>query len=483
MSSSVRDSETLIYRATIAFVLLVWTAHVVCLPIEITYDGLGYIDGADVLGSSRFPTDWYRNRVPLFPLSLKIAFWILGRTATTAIVVSSGYALAGILLLGATVKRLAGRLAGAAAMAMVSVSPTLITYGHCVLTETGSFFFISLTLYLLLWTPERLGLRTAALALALGAGYYIRQNLLTLTPVIAVLHGLTGWPRWTVSLREFWQSRRISAGKPAFFAALHVLAVAVIPFALARPWTPYEFTSASFRDTTLRQGMLHQALLPPDDSFALPFREDYNNAIRLSIYKGNFLSGMRYNFLTDMADKIWSRDAPKPIPQFFLDLVVHNPGRYLSGVGRTLIFFAGAEAAESDNRIFRDLVLSESVRGSKISPGPEPLRTNIQRDFTQQAKPLAPIQLVRVLIPLYDPLQIAAGMVTVLGLAAALWLCDLRLLAFCLIPCAYALGYALFLASYDRYIVPVYPVLLANAILVPLAVYRRVAAPRGSALG
>src|SRR5215471_11770077 len=99
MWNRLQQVEAWIYRLAVAFVLLFWLAHVVLLPIEITYDGLGYIDLADVFGSSRFPADWNQTRTPLFPVSLKIAFALFGRHAITAILVPAGYGLGGLLLL------------------------------------------------------------------------------------------------------------------------------------------------------------------------------------------------------------------------------------------------------------------------------------------------------------------------------------------------------------------------------------------------
>jgi len=476
MFNKLRSSETLIYRAATAFVVLFWLAHVVLLPVVITYDSFGYIDMAEVLGSSRFPRDWIGIRVPLFPLSLKFAFWIFGRHAITAILVPAGYTLAGILLLGASVKRVAGKFAAAGAMVLISLSPTLISYQHSVLTETGTFFFLSLTLYLLLWTPKRFWVRTVALTLALGIGYYWRQNLLALAPVAALFHGYSRWREVAASLRDFWQRRSMAAARPALLIAAQVLLVAVVPFETAKPWDRYNEAPAAIRNVTLLQGMLRQALIPPEHPWVGPYKAEYYAAIRSAIYHGNFLSGLGPP-MAPLAAHIWARPTPKPVPQFFLELAIQYPGRYLNGIGRTLAFFAGFDGQVSDNRNLRGLVLSPTMLGSKISDGPEPLHSKMQRDFTQRTTPLRPIKLLRSLIPLYDPLQIAASMVTVLGLAVALWLMDFRLLAFCAIPSVYALGYAVFLVSLDRFAVPVYPLALANLLVVPLAVYRRFSTP------
>ncbi|MCX6631402.1 MAG: glycosyltransferase family 39 protein [Candidatus Solibacter sp.] len=481
MWNRVQRSEKWIYRSAIAFVLVFWVAHVVSLPVEITYDGLGYIDLSDVLGSPRFPADWNQSRTPLLPLSLKIAFLVFGRQAISAILVPALYALAGILLLGASVKRVGGRLAAAGTLVLVSVFPTLVAYQHSVLTESGSFFFVSLTLYILLSPSKRPWLRTAALALALGAGFYWRQNVLTLAPVAALLLGFGMWREFRTPFREFLRTHHPAELLPLWPLAAHMLAVVLVSALLTMPWSPY-LQTAALRDVSLQQGVLRQSLLPPEHPFVGPYRDDYYRAIRSSIYHRNYLSGMRWDLMSELAGKIWARPVPKPMPQFFLELVKQNPGRYLNGLGRTLLFYAGVNGVESDNRSFRDEILSETLQGSKISVGPEPLRSRIQHDFEQRTTSSLIMRFVRGMIFVYEPLLILASILTVLGLATAILLRDVRLLAFCAIPCAYALSYAVILVSLDRFMVPVYPLSLANAILVPLALYRRFGAKGRMAL-
>jgi len=68
------DVRRTFFYCCLGFVLLFWFAHLIALPLVITYDGLGYIDMSDVLFSSRFPHDWLHNRTPLLPLALKFSF-------------------------------------------------------------------------------------------------------------------------------------------------------------------------------------------------------------------------------------------------------------------------------------------------------------------------------------------------------------------------------------------------------------------------
>ena len=78
-----------------------------------------------------------------------MSFWLFGKQPLSAELVTSVAAISGILLLGATVRRIAGELAAAAAVASLAVFPTLVAYEHSVLTEAGTFFFIAAIVYLM----------------------------------------------------------------------------------------------------------------------------------------------------------------------------------------------------------------------------------------------------------------------------------------------------------------------------------------------
>jgi hypothetical protein len=154
-------------------------------------------------------------------------------------------------------------------------------------------------------------------------------------------------------------------------------------------------------------------------------------------------------------------------------LVRKYPDRYLSGFCRTLLFFAGFNGAESDNRIYRDQVFSPTLTGSKVSDGPEPLQTRIKEEFHQNTTVSILLSLMRRLAAPYDMLVIAGSFITVLGLGAGLLLRDRDLLTACSIAVLYPFSYALFLVSIDRFALPVQPLFLCNLLLVPTLLFRR----------
>lgn len=447
-----------LYYGAIALALLIWFVHLITLPVRISYDGLGYIDAADVLFSDRFPKDWPATRTPLYPLALKVSFWIFGRQPLAAVLVTAVAGLAGILLLGAIVRKMTGPVTAALAVAALSLFPTLIAFEHSVLTEAATFFFITAILYLLLLearTHREAWWKTTGLVLALAAGFYCRANVLVLAPVAALLYLPSRWNKV-----EGWRGRSTALAQAALICAA--------PGVLSLFWSPYTDNSG-LRDVTLKQGMLRQALLPPEHPIIRDQLQPYYTGIRESLYNGNFYSGLRWDYMTLLMGHIPARPLGRSVPGFFWDLVREHPDRYCRGLARTVIFFSGVNGAESDNRIGRAEVLTP---GSKISAGPEPLRTRIREQFEQPPALSAVMVLLRRIAPLYDLWVIAAHLLLLASLALALWSRDLRLLSLSLVPLAYGASYAVLLVSLDRFVLPVYPIVLAISLITPVLARR-----------
>ena len=449
-----------VYLYSIALALLLWFSHVVSLPVRISYDGLGYIDAADVLFSKRFPQDWPSNRTPLYPFALKVSFFLLGRQPAAAILVSSLAALGASLLLGEVTRRLAGELAAAAVVVGLTAYPTLIAYEHSVLTEAGTCFFLSALLYLLVLKPRTTVAAmwtTVGIVAVLAVGSYWRTNVMVLAPVAAGCH--------------LWWEKRL---RPWRIASPQAALILILPVVICMPWNRYT-DNAGLRDVTLKQGMLRQALLPPEHPVIRRYMEPYFGGIRDSIHDRNFYSGLRWTYISLLVDKIPSRPLGLSIPAFYWSLVRQYPGRYFQGLGRTFIFFAGVDGAESDNRIGREEVLTP---GSKISDGPQPLRELIRQQFQQPPAPSVAMYVLRRISVVYDFWTIIACALLPLSLVFALWRRDLDLLVLTLIPLVYATSYACLLVSLDRFVVPAYPIALAASIITPIVVSRQFHAER-----
>src|ERR1700733_2309542 len=149
-----RISGRTIYFSAMACAVLFCVLFLASLSVGISYDGHVYIDLADMLGTARSVKEWSPYRTPLFPLALKISFWLFGKQALALVMVMSAAGIAGILVLGIIVKELAGYIAGAVIIIVLSLYPTLVGYERMVLTETGIFLFIALMVLLSMQIPR-----------------------------------------------------------------------------------------------------------------------------------------------------------------------------------------------------------------------------------------------------------------------------------------------------------------------------------------
>ncbi len=436
----------LFYRAAVCFAVVFNVLHLVSLPIEISYDGLGYIDMADVLFSGRFPQDWLPNRAPLFPLTLKIAFWAIGRQAQTAALVSSALGLAGILALGDAVRRIAGRAAASSVIVFVCLYPTLVVYQHSVLTEAGTFFFLALLVNIAVRpaaSRRAMWGRALALIAVSSLGFYWRQNILAALPALAALLIAAEW--------KYDALRAVIARN---------LAIVVLPVACSLPWNAYS-NALALRDVSIRQGIIRQALLPSDHPYIGEHRADYETAIRASAVRGNFYSGISWPLLTELSPKIFSGNRAENTMGLFTRLVLQNPLRYGQALARSTLFFAGVPGIESDNRAFREEVLSLTAHGAKISDGPQPLQRRIREQFSQTTSPSVLMRGLRVLGPVYDALLLPATSLTLGALVIALIRRRRDAALLYATPLLYLASYAVFLSTIDRFMTPVYPFFLA----------------------
>src|SRR5713101_2243657 len=153
------------YRYSLYFCAAFTLLHMLSLPVLVTYDGHLYVDLADVIGSRRFPGDWDLLRTPLYPLVLKLAFWLLGKQPLAVIAVGSLLGFVGIWALGAATKEMGYPRAAAAGVIAATLYPTLVVYEHSLLTEAGTFCFVALLVRLLVWNAEQMPVHLKAAAL------------------------------------------------------------------------------------------------------------------------------------------------------------------------------------------------------------------------------------------------------------------------------------------------------------------------------
>jgi 4-amino-4-deoxy-L-arabinose transferase-like glycosyltransferase len=461
--SSPALTASAVYRCAIGLAILIYFAHIVALPIGITYDGHQYIDMADILGSNRFPNEWNFARTPLYPLFLKAGFWALGRQPLAPIVISSVLGLIGVLALGSVVGRISGKLAGSAAVVLLALFPTLVAYEHFVLTEAGTFCFLALTLWFLLrpaWDARASWLKVAGLVCLLTAGFYWRQSILAVAPAAALFQG------W-----ETWKRERSPRFQRASLALVQILIIVAGPLALASPWSRYT-NDSEVRAMMLKAGILKQALLSPDDPYLGENAAEYNRAIATSIYEGHFYGGIRPDLLESLKPKIYSKPMNVNAIQFEFDLIRRNPRRYAEAVGRTLLLFAGAKGQPDEGYLYRAQLLSTTWYGSKIGSGPPGIEARVKEDFRQNTNPSFILSLFAAMISPYDHLLLAGCLLTFVGLIAATVARDPNLAVLCAFCILYVLPFAVTLNSIDRYAFPVHPLAMTSLFTVPTLVWK-----------
>jgi hypothetical protein len=470
-----RISVRTIYFSAMACALFLSVLYLASLSVGISYDGHVYIDLADVLGTARFPGEWSPLRTPLFPLSLKISFWLLGKQPLALVMVMSTAGVAGILVVGIIVKELAGYIAGATIILVVSLYPTFVAYQRMVLTETGSFLFIALVVLLAIKIPpdpRRAWWKTAGLILVCSAGYYWRQNLLSLCYWLAFLHALA----WRSSLPGKaalrWRSPRLAV------TLAQCMLIVLLPNAAAQLWAPYS-NDARVVNVMFAYGLVKQALSDPKDPFIGPDEQAYDSAIQSSLFHGHLYSGIRADLIDPLDGKFFSRYSGTP-EDLFIRLIRAYPGRYAAAAGRTLMLFAGAKGLEDDNKVFRDEILMQSPSGGTIGVGPELVSSRNNKYFAQKTEPSAVQALLRLLARLYDPILPAAFITCALGVALSIVWFDFKLFVFTATPFVYLLPYLVALSSIDRYAFPIYPFVLASPLVVGAAVAKRMSARRES---
>jgi len=445
-----------------AYALSFWLSAALCLvqlfslPILVTSAGYWYARLAEILGTSRFVSEWDYLRTPLFPTLLKVSFWIFGRQALAVAVLQSAFGFGGIWLLGAALKGLGRQLEAAFVMPLLSFYPTLVSYEHSLLTEVGTFFFLAAILYVLT-APVRSPVRRAfELAGLITLGYYHRSSVLYVSTVVAAVYSVSLWSQGTISHRaqERTRLRRTAA----------VLIVGVLPFLLAFPWQRNRRVSERIGQSVLLYGLLKQGVLPLDDPILGSAAPLYHNAIHQSLVKNALpLTGVQEQLVyaplvglsshTSDAGKVFARE------------IATHPRAYLAAFGRTLLLYSGFAAPETDSvTAIRAPVLTRPEATITARPAGFP---PLDVDLTQRTGISLIARCLRLAAPAFDILLFLGAALTPLLLVFGLYRREPALLAFAAIPLSYLGLNALVLNSQDRMAVPVYPILLTNLVLLP----------------
>jgi hypothetical protein len=446
--------------AAIALSIVIHVVLAFTLPLLITFDGVGYIHMADIIGTNRFATDWNALRTPLYPAVLKVSFGLIGRTAAAPLALNAVMGFCAVLLIGLVVVRFCGRVAGALAIVALSLFPTLVTFEHAALTETGTLFFVALIVFAVTLRPATTRvqrLRIATLAFALGAGYLWRQNIGYLAPLVCVA-------LWFLRSRQPQRARAL---------LLEIAVVLLTPAAAAVIWG-HIVDQRESRSIMLAYGAAKQALLPQDDPmFADGTRADYNEGIRRSLAPdGTFYSGLTLLPCDRVMRHIRSRIPDNELPRFFVKSAIKYPRRYASAVFRTWMAYAGATVTEDEILLFSRTIIAPGSSGGFINAGPVEV-PNIRADFATRKVDTRLSQLVWELEPAYRWLTFVGFFVTLIGTLYALAVRNFGTVVFFGAPVAYLVPSALLLCSVARYAAVVHPLFLVTLIVGPVLLIRR----------
>ncbi len=454
---------------------LAWHVYsVTALPIVISPDGFGYLHLSGRLFSAG--AGWDSARVPLYPLSLRLAIAAFGFDGATLVGLNSALALLGSLLLALAVRASFGVAPALALFLLLCAYPPNVAYAHAVLTESGQYAFVAaLALVSSLRASEaRRGeapLAAAALGL-LTVAFLWRQNLLLLAPAIALCFALA-------TRRD--ERRSAAAGPPAgrgdgasrlLYRYRSSLALLLAPLPVLLAWR----AALDQPDADLREGRaahLYGALLqglPPVDSPEVdPIRERYRAALRDAPRGEVPLHGIQGSGFWEMLQAFQaSTIRPK---ELFWELARRHPDRYLAGAGRTAGHLLGIESSESNVKGMCERVLVNDrdflVTRWPIDYRPEAVRFVITLlSLPHPGRPYASAaQALRHAIAPFRRLIMLGGLAACGFALLSVVRLDPRYAWLGVLPLAELAPYALLLMSDDRYAYPVHGLFLANAVV------------------
>jgi 4-amino-4-deoxy-L-arabinose transferase-like glycosyltransferase len=195
MNDPVLKNKDPLFYFVLVLAILFQIFHGLVLPIMISWDGYLYVQLADILGTSQFSSKWDFLRTPLFPLALKMSFFIGGKNPLSVIVLNTVFGMTGTLLIVSVIKQSWGQFSAIVALLLLSFYPALIVYEHCLLSEVSTFFCLAIIIKLLSDNrpQHHYFMKSLFLILGLTIGYYFRPTLLYLSPLVGLLFGFSLW--------------------------------------------------------------------------------------------------------------------------------------------------------------------------------------------------------------------------------------------------------------------------------------------------
>lgn len=347
-----------VWRASVAVSLTLVALRLLSIPPLVTYDGRGYLQLAEHLGPGAMAS-WDPLRVPLFPVLLRAAVAVVGKSSLAVELVPFLAGVAGSFVAADLVRGLAGRVAAGFVLVVLSLHLTAVVYGHAVLTETGTFLLLALAAHRLpvAGGRERTGWSDAAsLGAICGLAYLWRQTLGILTPGLLVGFLVLRW--------------RLAPARSRARLAAQALLLVALPALSAGLWTsrfpPGQLDVLARRVT--RTFALHQGLLP---SSALPagLATDYERE-RATASREGWPYRVPWREATRLSAALGDPRPGEGTVRWLLAIAVRDPSAYAAAAWRTTAALAGAPSPEQETRNFAAAMLTNDA--SWVSPKPDP---------------------------------------------------------------------------------------------------------------
>ncbi len=461
------SNPDLLFSIGIALVFLITFVHTLALPLIISYDGMEYAHLANVLSGPSIISHWNFYRTPLFPLALNVAFWLGGEQPQSVLMVTTLLGTGGVLLVGLIVRRVAGPTSGAIALVLVSFYPVLIGYEHMLLSETGTFFWLTL----LLWSLVCLAPVSKArpiwvacwIALVISLGYYWRPSVLSMAPIAAI--GYVCALRLSPKRLRFY-SELLSVLRADRRVVSGVAIIVLGPYVLSGPWI--YLTAKHSRggySGVVAQGIFRHVLVPVDDPLLAPVKAEYQSAIKHDLVNGTLpLTGLTLGGHPELLNKV----GPLLARAGVWHVIRQHPFRYIDGVAKSMIFFLGMpdRRIDDDNWKFSHAAFT-------VWPPSDSLDRMVgwYPKLPQFAPPryfggASVGRMFDYLLPVYAWLVLLSNIVSFVWMLVSLKHGDALGLVLTAVPFTLLVAHALTLHALNRYALPAYPLMLANSVIV-----------------
>lgn len=451
----IKNHRLAIKRICWSFLFIVLFINIFTFPLLVTVDGNEYLDSAlkiEKLYSS--PSLWDAFRTPLFPAFIRLFLEIFGFGSFSLIFLNTLFLFFGLLLFAKVLEKWFGAFEVFTAAFFISLHPFIVTYQHSLLSECGSFFFISLITYTLSLNSKTPVLfifkkKDILFVLSVITAFFYRPSFLYYGLfLICFLYG-TGFLSSKFELRK------------SALTGLRYLTVSLVIFFTANSWSSkINKESRDVRNgVQIMYGLLKQGVVPNNHESLSSLKQIYKDEKTDHCEKTGCLTEMvseaflwkDYNFY-----KIGSAYYKK-IFSLYLTVIFYTPFEFIKGCFRILLLYGGFGKGEST--LFNEIVFFSSknvynehsnreIYSQVLALNPHPLHFRLYKSFL--------VHLSSIQYALMKPLYLLFFILTV----SAVFSRKIDKRVYYLPILSYFLFGAVTYSSIDRYGFPALPLLL-----------------------